>query len=353
MLAHTMQLVRIASVLSVLATSAVGQTTHLVGPGGFAQISGAIAAAAPGDVILVQPGNYDGFAVGIGVTIRGLAAGVNVFVLGASIPAGQTLHLANLEVLWMFQFTGGSVTLDGCKAPACTAASTRLTLQSCTIGSPAGGDGLIANGSYVAAVDSVFYGKPYIANVTPTPAVQLTNSTFHGSHLVCNASNGWQPAVKGVNSTVWISDSSLSSGTLVNPPPCAVDVPQGRLARCTLNPPCAPSIPTTGPLLGLHRPSPLQSPGPFTIRFDTDPNGLVAVYVSGGVGQLTVPFLEQAILLDASTIFHRELLTADGLGVATGTWNVPAGLTNHTLWFQAVGTASPLQLSPIAGGVVR
>lgn len=46
------------------------QATHLVGPGGFAQIRDALAIAAPGDLILVQPGTYSQFFVQRGVTIR-------------------------------------------------------------------------------------------------------------------------------------------------------------------------------------------------------------------------------------------------------------------------------------------
>ncbi len=47
---------------SLLLLGSLGaQTTHLVGPGGFALISHAIAVANPGDVLPVTPGNYDPF----------------------------------------------------------------------------------------------------------------------------------------------------------------------------------------------------------------------------------------------------------------------------------------------------
>ena len=41
-----------------LAGTVTAQSTLTVGPGGYAQISAAIAAASPGDSILVQSGSY-------------------------------------------------------------------------------------------------------------------------------------------------------------------------------------------------------------------------------------------------------------------------------------------------------
>lgn len=52
-----------------LAGTVTAQSTLTVGPGGYAQISDAIAAASPGDSILVQSGSYLPFDLAIGVTI--------------------------------------------------------------------------------------------------------------------------------------------------------------------------------------------------------------------------------------------------------------------------------------------
>ncbi|MFN7588416.1 MAG: hypothetical protein ACK501_02705 [Planctomycetota bacterium] len=45
----------------LLAAGALAQTTHLVGPGGLAQIRDALLIAAPGDLVLAQPGTYAQF----------------------------------------------------------------------------------------------------------------------------------------------------------------------------------------------------------------------------------------------------------------------------------------------------
>lgn len=57
------------AMLVFAAASLAAQTTHNVGPGGHPQISDAIAAAQPGDLILVQQGSYLPFDLTIGVCI--------------------------------------------------------------------------------------------------------------------------------------------------------------------------------------------------------------------------------------------------------------------------------------------
>ena len=43
-------------------------------------------------------------------------------------------------------------------------------------------------------------------------------------------------------------------------------------------------------------------------------------------------------------------------GIASATWNLPTGSSNLAIWLQGVGVSAspfPLQLSPIAGGLIR
>jgi hypothetical protein len=56
-------------VLFLLLGNSAAQAVHTVGPTGHAEIADAIAAAAPGDLIVVEPGSYLPFAVPIGVRI--------------------------------------------------------------------------------------------------------------------------------------------------------------------------------------------------------------------------------------------------------------------------------------------
>lgn len=366
----------ITASLSLLATGAMGQTTHTVGAGGFAQINNAIAAASPGDIVLVSPGTWSAFTTNIGVTVRGTGPGVIVTGATANLPAGQTLHLVDIDFAPPFTvtITGGRADIDRCTL-TCTATSSDVRFQSCTLTgftffSANGKHGLDATNANITAIDSSFAGATGVPrSATPsTYGIRLQGCTFLGSHLVVHGGDGYgggssnpKPALLATNSTVWISDSTLSGGVfpIGGTPPCPVDFQgstTGRLPRCTLIPTCASSIPTNGPVLGMHRPSPLQSPGTFSLEFTTNPNGLIGVFFATGMGNVAIPGLEQPVLLDLATTFHLELLTANASGVASGTWNVPAGLTNQTFFFQAVGTAPApalLQLSPTAGGVVN
>jgi peptide deformylase len=98
-----------------VAVALPSQTTHLVGPGGLAQIRDALAIAQPGDRIHVQPGTYAHFTATVGVTIRALAPGSVVVRYDTAyapptcpfcvdegptrfaIPAGQTAHVVGIH----------------------------------------------------------------------------------------------------------------------------------------------------------------------------------------------------------------------------------------------------------------
>lgn len=364
----------ITVVLSALGSLATAQTTHTVGAGGFSQINSAIAAASPGDIVLVSPGTWSAFTTNIGITVRGAGPGVIVSGATANLPASQTLHLIDLDVAPPFSvaITGGRADIDRCKL-ACTVVSSEVHFQSCALTgftfSSASKHALDATNANVTAIDTSFDGGTGAPSVPSTYGIQLQSCTFLGSRLVVrggdgsgSGSSGPKAALFATNSAVWTSDSTLSGGVFPPvgvPVVCSVTVQgstTGRLSRCTLDPAACVPIPTNGPLLGVHRPSPLQSPGPFSLEFTTHPNGLIGVFFATGIGNVSIPGLEQPVLLDLATTFPLELLTANAAGAASGTWNVPAGLTNQTFFFQAVGTAPApvfLQMSPVAGGVVR
>ncbi|MBK8097579.1 MAG: hypothetical protein IPK26_10750 [Planctomycetes bacterium] len=362
--------------LFVFAPATIAQTTHVVGPGGFQQIQNAIAVAAPGDIILVPPGNWYGFTTSIGVTVRGMGAGVIVNGVTATLQPGQTLHLIDLEI-WPttgVTISGGGADLDRCTIDTCTVSSSDVSLQSCVVNGYTffglGKQALDATNASLTAIDSEFTGGRGNAQAgwSSSHGIRLQGSVLRGSRLVVrggegqgSSSIGPKPALLATNSAVWISDSTLIGGAVPGGPPTACPVVvqgavSGRLTRSSLTPNCASSFPTSGPLLGMHRPSPLQSPGPFTLEFQTEPNALVGVYFAAGLGRLSIPGIEQAILLDAATASPLDILVADTAGAVVGTWNVPAGFGNAKLWLQAIGTAAPgflLQASPVGGGVVR
>jgi hypothetical protein len=377
-----------ALAVSLLAVAASAQATHTVGPGGFAQIDAALAVAAPGDVVLVQPGTYQPFTVTGPVTIRALVPGTVLVdvTFGGPVPpfwrstvtltAGQVVHLVDLSIRVLF-LNGGTTTLDGCTVTgyqfwgetAVRVQTGTVHLQDCTlsgsVGPFGGGAGLSASDAMVTAVDSAFVGAD-IGSPFDGPsagvAIALQDSQFHGSRVTAQGGGGstfvYPPraALQATNSTVWISDSTLTGGTAPGgAQACPLLATSGRFDRCTLVPasPCSVGIPG-GPLLAVHRVAPMQSPGPLALEFQTEANGFVAVYVSTSLGMLMLPELEQSIFLDAANVVPLAFLLADSVGHAAGSWSIPAGLVDATFWFQGVsGPTFPLQLGPVVGGVVR
>ncbi len=368
----------------VLGAAVAAQTTHTVGAGGFATIAAALAAAAPGDVIVVQPGSYGPFQATFGVTIRGaIPDSVAVDTSNVSCPTGQCIHLVDLAFPALF-VDGGTCTLDRCVVGAggvnpihagLAATSTRLRLQQCTLGgvsqpyTPFGTfPALRATSCAVTAIDSTFRGLDGASSFGGPgyPAVLLHDSTLHGSGLSLaggNASgNGLAlpgPALSASGaSTFWICDSTLTGGAAASvpsvPAACPVEATAGRLARCTLQPACPPPVPTNGAMLGAHRVGPLHSGGAFQLDFATEPNGFVGVFATTLLGAAAFVELEQPVALDVATVIPLAVLVADGAGLASGSWTLPPGTANLALWLQGVAWGPlPLQLSPAAGGVVR
>lgn len=371
----------VVAVVATIHAAAAAQTTLTVGAGGFATIDAALAAAAPGDVIVVQPGSYPPFQANVGVTIRGATPGsVHVGASSATCPPGQVLHLVDLVFPALF-LGGGTCTLDRCTvgsgstAAGLNAANTRLRLQQCTLGGatqpyvPFGNfPALGASSCVVTAVDSTFRGLDGSSAFSGPgyPAVLLLDSSLHGSGLTLTGGNAAGtgsaqpgPALRATGTaTFWICDSTLRGGAATSvssmPAACPVEASAGRLARCTLQPSCPAPVPTAGALLGVHRPAPLASGASFTLAFRTEPNGFVGVFATTRLGGATIPELEQPVALDLATVMPLAVLAADANGDASGTWTLPPGTANLALWLQAVTPPPlPLQVSPVAGGVVR
>ncbi len=370
--------------VALLAVAARSQATHVVGPNGFAQINAALAVAAPGDVLVVDPGIYEPFAVTFGVTIRAATPGtvlVNVAIVGAlvsstvTLAANETVHLVDLSIR-VLTISGGTTTLDGCTltayqfwgTTAVSLANGILHCHACTFlggqGSPGLRAGLAAVNATVSAVDSSFTGANAGHPLNGPPAgaaVVLQNSTLQGSRLTALGGSGTvalayppQPALRATTSIVWTSDSTLTGGAYPNGTRvCPVDANAGRLARCTLVPTCPAGIPS-GLLLGVHRVAAPQAAGTLGLEFQTDANGYVAIFASNSLGTSPLPALEQPLLLDAANAFPVAFLLADASGQAAVTWTIPAGITHAAWWFQGVsGPTFPLQLSPVVGGIVR
>lgn len=375
-------LLRSRAVLCLLPVFGVGlPAQHVVGPGGLPQISSALAIAAPGATIHVLPGVYQPFAVNIACTIRALSPGsVTILLAGTQAattiapPAGAVVHLAGLDfdaagsvspsTTSIVSISSGRVTLDECTITSTNAwvgplviQNATAHLQHCTVGANGAmgvHPGMRATNSQVTAIDSTFRGSPPTSLPHPTgqPGVDLSGSTFHASG--CSIYSGVEFLARALNATggqVWLSDSTvIASGCTIWSTGTAV------VERCTLS--SAPCMATSSEnLLGVSRLNALQNGGTFDLTYHTIPNGYAAIFASQELATLTIPGLHaETQWLGGLGIINLGVVFADGLGHASASWAIPAGtwLIDQPLWFQGLtGFALPLQLSPVAGGVIR
>ncbi|MBL9077733.1 MAG: hypothetical protein JNL08_09525 [Planctomycetes bacterium] len=349
------------------------QTTHLVGPGGFATFAAALAAAAPGDVLLVQPGSYaEAIDADIGVTIRALGTVQVQHMTPPSwnVPPGQNLHVDGVTFTGSVDVRSGRVTLSHCTIlpafggtnPALSAKDCSVHLVGCALtslfGSTAFGQvGTQAENTHLTAVDTSFTAAgAFFAPV----AVRLIGSQFvaSGCSFPVDAFSGGLGIFATAGSAVWLSDSTIEAG----PSQCPI-VAIGstvRYERCTLSPTTATNCATSAPgptLLGVHAPSPLQSGATYSLQFQGAPFQFVALHASPGVATTALPALfEQPLQLDLATAWFVGLYATDATGAAGASWNLPAGqFVDTPLWLQAITVEPtfPWQVAPVVGGIVR
>lgn len=370
-----MRILDLACLLSVTAVALPSQTTHLVGPGGFATLPAALAVAAPGDVILVQAGTYaDALDADLGVTIRAL--GVVQIQQSAftqwNVPAGQTLHLDGLSFVGSLHVASGRATLANCtvtpafgtSTPALTAKDCSVHLDGCTLTSlytaPFASNlvGTLVENADLTAVDTSFAaGGAFV----PAASVRATNSRFVASNCVFQSvlpNSGGNCVVANGGSLVWLTDSTLTSG----PSACPI-VATGatvRHERCTLSATTATNCAVAAPgptLLGSTTPVLLQNGNDYAMQLRAAPSQLVAVLASSGVATTFAPgVLEQPLYLDTTSFWLAGVYVTDALGAVTITWSMPAGqFVDSPLWLQAITVepAFPWQASPVVGGIVR
>lgn len=346
---------------ALLASFALAQTTIVVGPSGLPQVNHAIAVANDGDVILVEPGVYSPLLnTSKSVTIRAITPGsvtlagpFGSFAIGSS--QRLTLHLVGLH-FDSLNASAVDITLDQCttsNANGFWATDATVHLQSCQLSSsgfPLFETAAVrAQDSRLTAVDTTIQGSQ---TVSPGPAIVMTNSTFHGSHVDLLTHPGATSAalIADATSVVFLCESTATS----QPGTCPLAAVQGKVFRTTLSPACGG--PATGPVLGVSRVQPIQTGAPFTLQFAAQPFRPILVFASFGLDAFPVPQIEQDVLLDLSSTFLAGALLADAQGDAAQTWNIPAApiLVDRAVWFQGIGGWSlPLQASPVAGGVVH
>lgn len=390
---------------SVCAVGLPSQQTFLVGPGGLPQIRDALAVAAAGDEIVVQPGTYAQFACSLPVTIRAQVPGTvridynpAFLTTGCSLvclmsegptyiaPQGPgTAHLIGLQFLpgvrpltptitarHRVLISAGTVHFDRCSFAAMDIApltifQASVHLQDCqatTLGFQTPSSAIRATLATLSAVQSEAVANQTLlaTNAANGSGVELIDSRLHGSHLrlVGNSgSSGTGGAALSVqaNSRAVLTDSTLVAGNTQCP--VLADVGTVALDRCVL------SSAATGcnqhaanePLLSAQRSQPLRSGQTTTLQFTTAPQAPVFVYAAFEVGPAaTFPLLPQAFWIGGSTLQFANLLVSDLQGQSQLPLPVPAqpGLLGLPLFCQGVtASVAGLQLSPVVGGKIE
>ena len=207
-----------AFAVSILLATPLAAATLTVGPGGaFAEIADAVAAAQPGDDILVEPGTYQGFAVDKPLRIFGTGPGVIVSDLGGysielrNIAAGQEVVVSGLEVQAqavivspsagvLVENCEGTVVLNDLQVVPFQAAygvhathCSRLMVLSSRVENQGSAAALAAFGSEVWLANSIVVGEAGSFGISGEgpDGVSLEDSTFHV----------WRSTILGGNGT--------------------------------------------------------------------------------------------------------------------------------------------------------
>ncbi len=354
------QRLSLACSLALAVGTAAAQTVHQVGIGGFMTIDAAIAAASPGDTILVAPGQHAPFTLQKGLTIRGFSS-TQIITFGnfhptAHIPAGQKAHLAGLAFTSLF--CSGDVTIDSCSfstIPRLVLTQATVHLQRCTV------LGTMLNLGWSTAPISLQDSELYATNssfrgidglFTGTGAMTLVNSKLYGSQLTIESGTG--PAADPALTADATSEVVLCDSTILGPTGgCPLIASQGRLDRCTLSPACSP-LPTL-PVLGISQQINPQIGQHLVVAFRSAPGDLIFVWAAFELAPQHVPFLQGPALLPLASAFPLTTLVADANGNAGAHWPVPFNLSlqHHQVWLQGVqGTSLPLPASVAVGGLL-
>lgn len=390
--------------------AAQAQAVHLVGPGGLAEISHAIAVAAPGDVVEIAAGTYLPFTLDKPLLIRA-RPGARVGVLSASLattrlrpPPGTVATVSGLEFRCPWALAGmatriesGTVFCEECvfEAPAvlgagalavenATAVLRRCALAGNGVGAGRAGTynpGLVCNQAQVFATDCWLRGSDTAFDSYGAGGEGARLSASVAQFVRCTIAGGQQgsclanPPGAGLRTigetTLWLADCSVIGGSAN----CSIigtgaaglqhgGTRPAEVARCSLqggagataSGPATVGPTVAAPLPGLGADTvPLVRGSAFAIHFRTEPNWPVAVFVAIELDVRTVPVLAEPLPL-AGAPAPFALLFADAAGDAVLRTLVPAlpGHPHARFFFAGVsGLALPLHVTPPLGGVVR
>ncbi|MCA8947929.1 MAG: hypothetical protein KDE27_00405 [Planctomycetes bacterium] len=395
---------------TALCNVAPAQTTLLVGPGGFADIGAAIAAASPGDFVVVAGGGYPPFTLNKGLTITaapgaivrignvGLALATTRFV----IPSGQQALVEGIEFRnqLIFGYTQ-VVTVDGSEIEfsdclfegqaylpdaVLTIRDSDVVMHRCNVAgggrlrvnqSGAGGDGLRLERSRLAATLTTFAGGHLHWDFIGKggDAILAVDSQVQLSHCIATGGNndfispGWPPGngmVVHPTSAVWLADCIVLGGhgnagagatALVNLSPIPVELARTTLGGGSGSPAGSASTGAvvTAPLLGAYSSGSFVRGNGWQATFAAPPSTPIIALAAPLLAPGADPRIAQPIWFPpGSTPAFAGVTDGTGRAVfATAVPNDPA-LLHRSAWLSAfAGTALPLEGAPPLGGVVR
>lgn len=199
----------------------IGQNVLHVGSGGFAQIHQALAVAQAGDVIEIDAGVYDSFAVTAGVTLRPSGtARPSVFVGGPctfAVPAGEMAAVFGLDLLTGARMLGGAVTFEVSLVRGMSVDTpAEVVLLDSTVSSPLGGGAAMRVLGHVAAVNTVIRGLqilfPGDGILVDGGSLQLAGCMVRGSDSISSPHPAGR-ALTVLAGKAWLADCAIAGGT--------------------------------------------------------------------------------------------------------------------------------------------
>ncbi|MCB9886274.1 MAG: hypothetical protein H6838_12335 [Planctomycetes bacterium] len=365
---------------------ALAQAVLLVGPTRpFTDIAAAIAAAAPGDRVLVEAGSYATFTLDKGVAVRAEPPGALVTVspgaqIYVEVPAGEYATIEGLRL-------DSAVTV---RRPAAAAVAGQVALVDVSVSA-----GIVLDTAELAIWRSQIVGFGRCIDVFGASALDVSQSTIAGRI------GAWIPAIEGICSAgqarIRVGSSTITGGTagfhnVVAASP-AVRLASGDRAwfvdctfavhqqpvlatpalistatapvvfdRCTFTDNLGQPGATVGPVqnglvLALTSNTPLARGGTFQLDFASRPLLPVVVHARFGLDASGFyPFLAGPDFGFVGSSLQFALRIADAQGHASVPVPIPNApwVQDLPLWFAGWSElAMPVQMSPAIGGLIR
>lgn len=368
-------------------------------------IPSAIAAASPGDVLLLVGGTtYEPFLLDRGLSIRGNGATIGGGPSSPSgavvvdIPAGQVAHLDDIRFTYGYSPFGslgcpvsvrGNVRIERCSflsrnsATALTATAADLWIAASSItsgGTTSSGLAFSATDSRVTLRDCTVTGSN--AGCHPSagcswsfaaqPAVVLGNGSLHaerttllgGNHTTTGFAGDGAAALQNAGGSLWLGDCMLVGGSSVAGAGATALVHNAAGAAALRQTQLVGGLPGGSGALGPIDPNaplvrlelqPVWTRGATsTLTGRGDANAPFGLWIAPDLAPATIPLVVEPVW--ALTGANLTVAVLDAAGATTWSFAVPnlPALLHLPVWCQAVaGTSLPLRASSLAGGLVR